>query len=225
MTPPPERPPAEPLSFAVHSLPAPVLPDAARVRSGRFKMLLVLLVCAAPVVASYLTYYVIRPQGRTNHGELIEPQRPLPANLPLGDLQGRTVEAASLQGQWLLVAVAGGACDARCERQLYLQRQLREALGKDKERIDRVWLIDDEAPVRAALAPALQGATVLRVPRAALADWLQAAPGHVLADHLYVVDPQGHWMMRMPAPGDAARIKRDLERLMRGSAGWDQPGR
>ena len=225
MTPPPERPPAEPLSFAVHSLPAPVLPDAARVRSGRLKMLLVLLVCAAPVVASYLTYYVIRPQGRTNHGELIEPQRPLPAGLPLADLQGRTVDAASLQGQWLLVAVAGGACDARCERQLYLQRQLRESLGKDKERIDRVWLIDDAAPVRAALLPALQGATVLRVPRAALAGWLQAAPGHELAEHLYVVDPLGHWMMRMPAPGDAARIKRDLERLMRGSAGWDKSGR
>ena len=225
MTPPPERPPAEPLSFAVHSLPAPVLPDAARVRSGRLKMLLVLLVCAAPVVASYLTYYVIRPQGRTNHGELIEPQRPLPAGLPLADLQGRTVDAASLQGQWLLVAVAGGACDARCERQLDLQRQLRESLGKDKERIDRVWLIDDAAPVRAALLPALQGATVLRVPRAALAGWLQAAPGHELAEHLYVVDPLGHWMMRMPAPGDAARIKRDLERLMRGSAGWDKPGR
>lgn len=225
MTPPTERPPAEPVSFAVHSLPTPVLPEAARVRSGRLKMLLVLLVCAAPVIASYLTYYVIRPQGRTNHGELIEPQRALPAGLPLADLQGRAVDAASLHGQWLLVAVAGGDCDARCERQLYLQRQLREALGKDKERIDRVWLIDDAAPVRAELAPALQGATVLRVPRAALADWLQAAPGQTLADHLYVVDPQGHWMMRMPAPGDAARIKRDLERLMRGSAGWDRPGR
>lgn len=224
MTPPPEHAPAEPLSFAVHSLPVPVLPHA-QVRHGRLKMLLVLLVCAAPVIASYLTYYVIRPQGRSNHGELIEPQRPLPVALPLTDLQGRAVAPADLQGQWLLVAVAGGACDAGCERQLYLQRQLRESLGKDKERIDRVWLIDDAAPVREALAPALQGATVLRAPHDALAAWLQPAPGRELADHLYVVDPQGHWMMRMPAPTDAARVKRDLERLMRGSAGWDRAGR
>ena len=57
------------------------------------------------------------------------------------------------------------------------------------------------------------------------AAWLQPAPGHALQDHLYVVDPQGHWMMRMPADPEPARVKRDLERLMRGSSGWDKPGR
>ena len=41
----------------------------------RPELALVLLVCAAPVIASYFTYYVIRPDGRRNYGELIEPQR------------------------------------------------------------------------------------------------------------------------------------------------------
>lgn len=218
---------AQPLSLAVHSLPAPDLAAAQRQRHGRLKMLLVLLVCAAPVIASYFTYYVIRPQGRTNHGVLIEPQRPLPTAhaLPLADLQGAPVDPATLQGQWLLVVVAGGACDALCERQLYLQRQLREALGREKDRLDRVWLIDDAAPPRPDLLPALQGATVLRAPREALAGWLQPAAGEPLGAHFYIVDPMGHWMMRMPAPSEPARIKRDLDKLMRGSAGWDQPGR
>lgn len=217
---------AEPLSFAVHSLPTPGLP-VAQVRHGRLKMLLVLLVCAAPVIASYFTYYVVRPQGRTNHGELIDPQRPLPAAaaLPLADLQGRPVDPASLKGQWLLVTVAGGACDAVCERQLYLQRQLREALGKHKDRLDRVWLIDDTAAPRPELVAALQGATLLRVPREALAAWLAPAAGQPLGAHFYVVDPLGNWMMRMPAPSEPGAIKRDLEKLMRGSSGWDQAGR
>lgn len=216
----------QPLSFAVHSLPMPALADG-RVRSGRLKMLLVLLVCAAPVVASYFTYYVVRPQGRTNHGELIQPQRPVPdaAALPLTDAAGRAVLPASLQGQWLLVAVGGGACDALCERQLYLQRQLREALGREKDRVDRVWLVDDAVPVRPELATALQGATVLRVPRQALERWLQAAPGQTLSAHLHVVDPLGNYMMRFPAPSEPARIKRDLDKLLRASASWDQPGR
>jgi hypothetical protein len=42
------------------------------------------------------------------------------------------------------------------------------------------------------------------------------------------VDPMGHWMMRFPPTQDlagAARARKDLERLMRASAGWDQPGR
>ncbi|HKX93062.1 MAG TPA: hypothetical protein VJM48_00040, partial [Methylibium sp.] len=154
---PPRAADDEPLSFAVHSLPTPSIEPAAVAR-GRLKMLLVLLVCAAPVIASYFTYYVIRPQGRTAHGELIDPQRPLPGPgaLPLADLQGRTIDPATLRGQWLLVVVGGGDCDATCERQLYLQRQLREALGKNKDRLDRVWLLDDTLPVREALKPALE---------------------------------------------------------------------
>lgn len=223
---PPRAADAEPLSFTVHSLPAPSIEPAAAAR-GRLKMLLVLLVCAAPVIASYFTYYVIRPQGRTAHGELIEPQRPLPGAgaLPLADLQGRTVDPATLRGQWLLIVVGGGACDATCERQLYLQRQLREALGKNKDRLDRVWLIDDTTPPRAALLPALEGATVLSVPREALSAWLAPAAGQALAAHFYVVDPMGNWMMRFPVPSDPSGIKRDLERLLRASASWDTPGR
>jgi hypothetical protein len=220
----------QPLGLTVHSLPAPqeaALADAQRTARGRLKMLLVLLVCAAPVIASYFTYYVIRPEGRRAYGELIDPQRALPA------VQGRTLDGAvvdlrSLQHQWLLVSVAGGGCDAACEKHLYLQRQLREALGKDKDRLDWVWLIPDDVPVREALRPALAQATVLRVDPAVLSNWLAPAAGHQLADHLYVVDPMGHWMMRFPAGqdvGTAPKVRRDLERLMRASASWDQAGR
>jgi hypothetical protein len=190
-------------------------------------MLAVLLVCAAPVVASYLTYYVIRPEGRRNFGELIEPQRSLPA-ITATSLEGKPVALPSLKGQWLLVSVAGGACDAACERHLYLQRQLRESLGQDKDRVDWVWLVADDLPVRAALRPALSQATVLRMDATLLAQWLAPAPGHQLAEHLYVVDPMGNWMMRFPAALDragAANAKRDLERLLRASASWDLPGR
>jgi cytochrome oxidase Cu insertion factor (SCO1/SenC/PrrC family) len=217
--------PADPLSLTVHSTPDPAVQQ--RTRAGRLRMLLVLLVCAAPVVASYLTYYVIRPQGRSNYGSLIDPQRPLPsaAALPLQDLQGRAVDPASLRRQWLLVVVAGGDCDARCEQLLYAQRQLREMLGKDKDRLDRVWLVDDAQAVREAVRPALANATVLRAPREALAQWLQPEPGQALEAHLYLVDPLGNWMMRFPAQGEPAKIKRDLERLMRASASWDEAGR
>jgi hypothetical protein len=47
-------------------------------------------------------------------------------------------------------------------------------------------------------------------------------------DHLYVIDPMGHFMMRFPAHMDvagASKAKKDLDRLMRASASWDQAGR
>ena len=220
----------QPLGLTVHSLPEPreaALEDEQRTRSGRRKMLLVMLVCAAPVIASFFTYYVIRPEGRRNYGALVEPQRPLP-NVIATTLDGQPVPLPSLQGQWLLVSVASGACDAACERHLYLQRQLREGLGKDKDRLDWVWIVNDDVPVREALKPALQQATVLRVDGTQVSQWLAPAAGGRLSDHLYVVDPQGHWMMRFPPGDDAAsatKVRRDLERLMRGSAGWDKAGR
>jgi hypothetical protein len=228
---------ASPLvNFSVHSLPSPE--EAAALRRtarGRWLMIAVLLVCAAPVVASYLAYFVFKPQARSNYSELIVPALPLPSSLPLFDAKGAAVAPLSLRGQWLLVVVAGGACDSRCERHLWLQRQLHEALGAEKGRVDKVWLVDDGAPprpetlqaiaasghARSAFAPA----TVLRAARADLAGWLAPAEGHALEDHLYIVDPRGEWMMRVPADADPARLKRDLDKLLVASANWDRAGR
>lgn len=218
---------AAPIQLSVHSMPKAVNEPRQRTRSGRLKMLLVWAVCAAPVVASYLTYYVIKPQGRVNHGTLITPPKPLPADadMPLVDLEGRTVKAGALKGQWLLVAVSGGACDQQCERQLYLQRQLRETLGKDKDRLDRVWLIPDQAPVRSGLLDGLRNAWALRVDAGHLQRWLAPEAGQPMAAHLYLVDPRGDWMMRFPADADPSRVKKDLARLMKANESWDDPGR
>ncbi len=226
---PPEAQGDHPLGLTVHTLPeaAGAVATAQRARYGRWKMFGVLLICAAPVVASYFTYYVIRPEGRRNYGELINPQRTLP-DASATALDGKALSLASLKGQWLLVSVASGACEAACQNHLYLQRQLRESVGREKDRVDWVWLVNDTAEVPAELAPALQKATVLRVDAATLDTWLAPAEGRQLADHLYVVDPMGNWMMRFPAAMDtagAAKAKRDLERLLRASSSWDEAGR
>ena len=222
----------EPVALTVHGLDVPDLaePEQAvrrRTASGRLRMLLVLLVCASPVVASYLAYYVVRPQTQRNYGALVQPTRGLPA-LALTTLDGAPVAAASLRGQWLLVAVAPAACGSACEARLFMQRQLREMLGRERERLDKIWFVTDAAPLSPALRAAVDAApatTALRVDRVALAAWLEPAAGAALEDHLYVVDPMGEWMMRMPADADPARVKRDLERLLRASASWDLPGR
>lgn len=224
----------EPISLTVHNLPTTqqALPQQALqpppAWAGRLKMLLVLLVCAAPVVASYLTYYVIRPSsGASAYSELIRPTRSLP-DLTATRLDGQAMALRALKGQWLLVVVAGAECPAICERQLYLQRQLREMTGRERERIDKIWIVLDDAPLKPSLRDAVQaspGLQILRLPRALLSTWLQPASGQALEDHLYIVDPMGEWMMRSPAGADPSRLKRDLDRLLRASASWDLPGR
>jgi cytochrome oxidase Cu insertion factor (SCO1/SenC/PrrC family) len=219
----------QPLNLSVHELPSPstVLDTPQRTRLGRLKMVLILLACASPVIASYFTFYVIRPTGQPAHGVLVQPPVDIPtaAALPLTDLQGKTVDPRSLRDQWLLVVVADGACDGTCEKLLYAQRQLRETLGKEKDRLDRVWLVTGDQPPRADLLPALAEASVLHAPREAVANWLKPAAGETLSAHLYLVDPMGVWMMRFPAAFEPAKVKRDIERVLRASTSWDRAGR
>jgi hypothetical protein len=234
----PDRMDDRPVDFAVHSMPQAheLAQQPERIRSGRIKMLLVLAMCAAPVIASYFTFYVVRPAGRTNFGVLVEPQRTLP-ELVAQDLHGKPVPMASLRGQWLVMSVAHAACDARCESTLFLQRQLRAGLGKDKDRVDWVWLIDDDAPVPAAMLPRLEGSTTVRIPAQSAAQWLGDGTAAPLYGVVYLVDPLGNYMMRFPAPDletdstqdakllHAKKVKRDVERLLRASASWDKTGR
>ena len=220
----------QPLGMTVHSLPEPAslaTQSVSRTRGGRWKMLLLLAICASPVIASYFTYYVIRPEGRRNFGTLIDPQRAVP-NLEAQSLGGQPTNLMALKGQWLLVSVASGKCDEACASRLYLQRQLREGLGREKDRMDWVWIVNDSTTVSPSLKSALKEATVVRVPEAELAKWLEPESGQSLSSHLFLIDPLGNWMMRFPANIDqnsAPQVKRDLERLMRASVSWDKAGR
>lgn len=213
-----------PLTLTVYDMPRlgqDEARQAAVTRAGRWKMLAVLAICAAPVIASYFTYYVVRPEGRRNYGELIDPQRPMP-DLVATDVNGREVHLSSLRHQWLYVSVADSACDATCQRHLYEQHQVREGLGKDKDRVVWVWLRTGRDDLSDLLRKGTAPATVLHVDEQALAQWLQPAPGHRLSDHLYVVDPMGNWMMRFPANADPTRMRKDWEVLLRASSSWNR---
>lgn len=163
----------------------------------RNRILLIGLVCAAPLVLGTLAYYFKWDVGSpSNYGELIPP-RPLagPAFEPL-------------RGKWLLVSVDASACDAWCEKKLYYLRQLRRAQGKDMDRVERLWLLSDDGRPRAGLLQAYEGTRVERAPR------MDEFPGKPV-DHIYVVDPFGNLMMRYPRDPDPSKMLKDLQKLMK----------
>ncbi len=217
-----------PLELAVHASPATAgLVDADRTQRGRWMMVFVVLLCAAPVIASYFMFYVVQPRGDA-YGELINPAQELPAGLRLQTLDGQPYEAERLKHQWVLVVVDGGSCVGDCEPHLYMQRQLREMLGRERERVDKLWLVVDDAPIKPELRISLEAAPGMQILRAdleQLAAWLKPAAGQSLTSHLYLIDPMGRWMWRSPDRPEPQRIKRDLDKLLRASGSWDQPGR
>jgi hypothetical protein len=220
--------PPEPVGLTVHRMEPPELPAGRATRAGRWKMLAVLAVCAAPVIASYVTYYFIRPQGRSNYAELMTPPKSLPQTPVASALDGKPFDLSKLKGQWLLVVASEAACGATCEKQLWLQRQLRQTLGRERDRVDELFIVTDNGPLSPQLVAALAAdpsMTVLRIPEATLRKWMEPAAGRGWADHVYVVDPMGQWMMRTPPDPEPAKFKKDMEKLLRASSSWDRAGR
>lgn len=196
---------------------SPRLAIPRRQAAGRWKLLAIVMVCAAPLMASYFTYYVIRPEQRTNYGDLFDPQAyPMP-KLGATWLDGGAASLDAWKGKWIMLQVNNADCPENCRKKLYDMRQLRTAQGKQRERIERVWLITDDQPLEAALIREYEGTRMLRVNPQAIRDWLQAAQGASASDHIYLIDPSGHLMMRFPKDADPNRIKKDLVKLLKAS--------
>ncbi len=186
--------------------------------AGRWKLLTIMAVCASPLIFSYLTYYVIKPTGRTNYGALIDPrQHPMP-NLAATTLDGKPAGLEAYKGKWILLKVGPGQCDDACRKQLFAMRQLRLMQGKEMERIERVWLITDATPLDTVLMREYDGTRMLRVAQAPLTRWLPVEPGDDASTHLYMIDPLGNLMMRFPKDADPAKVKNDIGKLLKASA-------
>lgn len=180
-------------------------------RRSRRTLLLVAAVCIAPFVGSFALYFFWPPSGRVNYGDLIEGVAVPPAKLKLSD--GKPFELDQLRGRWLFVTVDSGNCDEYCRKKLWQMRQVRLTQGKYLERIERVWLLNDEQPVVPEVMKEYEGT------------WVAAARGSEVLksltykeaqrDHIYLVDPLGNIVLRYPKDANPSRMKKDLERLLR----------
>ena len=220
------QPADEPLHMTVYSLPEPQdVAQTVSVATGRWKLLAIVVISCIPACLAYFAYLFIQPKGQTGLGTFLTPVRPI-GSLQTTALDGSAKSLASLQGRWLLLSVAGAACPAQCQRQLFIQRQLWATLGNDKDRVQRVWLISDNAPLDPVLQQAMGDAAVLRAVPAELSARLGDVAPTALGDYLYVVDPMGNAMLRFPAQvtvAQAGQMHRDLDRVLRATASWIPP--
>ena len=186
--------------------------------AGRWKLFAILAVCASPLIGSYIAYYVVKPGGRTNYGDILDPRKyPVPA-LQSTSLDGEPLGLEAYQGKWIMLQADGGACAQACQTKLFEMRQLRLTTGKEMQRIERVWLITDQVPLDTVLMKEYDGTRMLRAQPELVQKWLPVDPGSSVADHLYLIDPRGNLMMRFPKDADPNKIKKDLGKLLRASS-------
>jgi hypothetical protein len=185
--------------------------DERRAGRGRLSLLLIAAVAAAPVVAAYTLFHFWRPSAFTNYGQLLPPA-PI-ADVSIGQVDGSEFRLDALKGKWVFLMVDSGTCDPFCRQKLYNMRQVRLTQGKDMERIERAWLVDDEARPPGELVAEYSGTRIVSARGSPL---LSRLPADVsVRDHIYVVDPLGNLMMRYPRNADPSRMKKDVTRLLK----------
>jgi hypothetical protein len=194
------------------STPAPVA------RPKRGTLLVLALLFFTPLLLAFVMYYGSgwRPAGRTNHGVLIEPARPLP-QVALPQLASTAAAAAAadvLIGKWSLVYVGAGDCDVDCRDTLYFMRQTHFGLANLIPRVQRVFLVSAVCCDREFLAHEQPGLITLNADGAAGAPLLAQFPPERRASTIFVVDPRGNLMMRYDAHEDPKGLRNDLKKLL-----------
>ncbi|MBR7800748.1 redoxin domain-containing protein [Undibacterium sp. FT137W] len=170
------------------------------------------------MIASYFTYYVIKPGAKNNYGAILDARmHPIP-DLKLQSSEGGERELSDFKGKWLMLQVDAATCTEVCQRKLLEMRQLRLAQGKEMDRIERIWLITDTATISEQIKPGIAGTQLLRADRAKLDKWLPTEPTTKIEDHIYLIDPLGNLMMRFPKDADPNRVKKDLSKLLKASS-------
>lgn len=181
-------------------------PTQKKTRQGRWTLFALIAVTIAPVLASYLAYYVWKPSGGKTYGELLAVQ-PVPA-FKLATLDGQPASLADLKGKWLLVMSDSGACAQSCLDTLHALRQFRVAQGKEMDRVERLWLLTDAAQPSAAALQQADGAKLLRAQAAIPLPASQA-------DSFYLIDPLGNQVMRYPRSAEPGKVIKELTRLLK----------
>lgn len=178
---------------------------------GRLQLTLISLVFFGPLILAAWLYFSgsgLTPEGRTNHGFLLEPI------VNVGETGSAPLERAD--GRWLLVYTNEGECGEECQFALYTLRQSRLMLGKEMDRLERVFLHGDTAPDTVFLAD--QHAGLISIRDSGLSGLLQnKKPAELAAGGLYLIDPLGNLVMYFHPGIDPSDMVEDIKRLLKHS--------
>jgi len=186
-------------------------------RRGRLQFLLILALFTVPLLTA-VGWYALAPGSApapATHGALIDPARPLEAFSVPASGNGDAFTLEDLRGRWTLVQMVDQACDAACAERLYYTRQIREALGRDRQRVQRVVLARSGRRTQ-GLEPLLAEHPDLLVLTSAEAGPLRGQlPAGVDARTVLLIDPLGNLMMRFDPDVPPDGILEDLEKLLK----------
>ena len=179
--------------------------------SGRLQLTLIAAVFFGPLLFAAWLYFqgdLIQPVNRTNHGALLEPFINLNDDLPGSPLHEHN------RGRWVLLYMNTEACDESCRDALHTARQSRLMLGREMDRVLRVFLHGDTPPDTVFLADEHQG--LVELVDDGLAQLLtNKKPTELRAGGYYLIDPLGNLVMYFQPDINPRDMVDDINRLLK----------
>lgn len=177
---------------------------------ARFQMLLIASVFFGPLAVATWMYYTgaFVPEDQANHGALLEPI------VKVSDVLPDSPIIESGEGVWILIYADNNECFAACQNSLYAIRQSRKMLGKEMDRLIRVFLHGESTPDTVFLAEEHAGLITMR--DADLSSLLNNKKPAALADGgYYLMDPLGNLVMYFQPDMDPRDMVEDIKRLLK----------
>lgn len=178
----------------------------------------IIVISLIPVVAAFVVYYnpALQPEGHTNYGNFVQPQRPLPGPdaLKVTTLDGQPFDLETIKGQWVFVTADNASCEEDCAKKLFIIRNVHAMTGKNVERLTRVWFVTDNEPVPEKVLEAYKGTLMLRADPAQLGQYLDKDG---LEQFIWIIDPLGNLMMQYPQDPDPLQLRKDIGKLLHNS--------
>ena len=182
--------------------------DPQRTR-GRLQFLLIAAIFFGPLLFAAWLYYsgdALQPESRVNHGALLEPIVNLLDAVP----ESRIHDDRS----WRLVYANESDCGDRCRQALYTMRQSRLMLGKEMDRVERIFLHGEQRPDTLLGAEEHRGLVSLH--DAALSAVLDdRKPESLPAGGFYLVDPHGNLVLYFSPDIKPRDMVDDIKRLLK----------
>ena len=177
---------------------------------GRLQFLLIAAVFLGPLALAAWMYFAgqgMQPEGRTNHGVLLQPIVNLGDTMPGSPLHEHN------DGHWVLLYENAGTCDEACEYSLYTLRQSRLMLGREMDRLVRVFLHGETSPDTVLLTREHAGLVTLRDDdlRALLQN---KKPADLESGGYYLIDPLGNLVLYFRPDIDPSAMVEDIEHLL-----------
>jgi cytochrome oxidase Cu insertion factor (SCO1/SenC/PrrC family) len=182
-----------------------------------FTLWLITFIFGIPLLAAWFAYSngFFLSGKTTNHGTLLIP----PINIQTMTLRDRDNQlvAQQLRGKWWLVYLTTEPLDAASQHNLYYMRQIRQATGKNRDRVARaIVTIKQSSDAYQQLFKQFPGMAFFIISPEKIADLEIATKKLALAKgSLYLVDPLGNIMMSYALDAPPKGILKDLERLLK----------